>query len=146
MRGTRATDAFLLVPKLRTADVLEAKLLGMDPQRELVDGVICSRWALTLERNYEPIAIFGVRQSGHSREVGVPWFVGSNEVAKCGRALQRWSPVYIAAMLHQFPTLANVVHADNAVALRWLRRSGFRVEAARPVRAGWFHPFSMVRQ
>lgn len=82
-------------------------------------------WTATVDG--QPEAMFGlVVESALSGE-GTPWFLGSEEVYRHGRALLMWGPGIVAAMRDSTPALRNLVSARNARAIRLLRRWGFTV-------------------
>lgn len=110
----------------------------------------CERatWAAVAIVDGEPACVFGCSEFGPSLcPDGVPWMLGTDLVARHGRALQRYAPRYIAAMLRAYPRLVNLVHARNSVAIAWLRRLGFVIHEAvpHPVTGEPFHLFEMKR-
>lgn len=119
-------------------DVLAALTLSCDR----------SVWAAVALVDGQPACVFGCAQFGPSLcPEGVPWMLGTDLVALHGRALQRYAPRYIAAMLRVYPRLVNLVHARNHIALSWLRRLGFVVHeaTAHPVTGELFHLFELKR-
>jgi ribosomal protein S18 acetylase RimI-like enzyme len=96
-----------------------------------------------------PVAIGGCGQFGTlMAPVGVPWLLGTDEMRRQRRVLQRYVKAYIARMLEAYPRLINVVHADNLTAIAWLKRLGFAVSSApvaHPITGAPFHYFEMTR-
>lgn len=90
-------------------------------------------------------AIFGVVPLSMLTGLGCPWMLGTDLVVTHRRALMRDSPAYIRAMLRAYPHLVNLVHAENAFAVRWLRRAGFVLHPAEPhpKTGAPFHRFEM---
>lgn len=58
---------------------------------------------------------------------GVPWVLAMDTLLGVKRDFLRQSRIYVAPMQEKFPLLENFVHADNALAIRWLRWCGFTV-------------------
>lgn len=145
-----------------TADIAElaANLRGQDRDELLAAGfsdfggviaesIARSDWVVSATVDGRLACIFGV--SGVSESLltsyGVPWMLGTPLVASNRRALARLAPRYIHEMLRSYPTLRNLVHARNSVALGWLRHVGFTVgqQIPHPATGEPFHVFEMQR-
>ena len=76
---------------------------------------------------------------------GSPWLLGSVAMMQHIRNLVPLAAPYIAEMRRLYPVLENHVHADNRVAVRWLRAVGFVLEPAAPygLHGALFHRFTM---
>jgi hypothetical protein len=133
---TRPTEADIdeLVRCMRPQDVAECHAAGhTDLHAVIRDGVARSTWCHAVRIDGKLLAIFGVAPLGTVLDPrGVPWLLGTPELPRCRRALGRHAPAYIASMLASYPHLLNHVHAENTVAVRWLRRMGFTLHAATP--------------
>ncbi len=75
-----------------------------------------------------PHAMFGVSPISPIEDRGCPWFLGSDETYRHGRALLELGPRAIARMHASFRRLENSVSVDNSRALRLLERWGFTIE------------------
>ena len=113
---------------MRRHDRLEVAAMGRTPKAALRIGLLLSARAWTATRGGRPIAMFGVVVANAIEGVGVPWFLGTDDVARAGRALLTQAPPVLAAMLDSSPTLTNLVSAANSPAIRLLGRWGFVVE------------------
>ena len=125
--------------RLRRADVDEMALIhGVDAEALgvrlslLRASVAASRagecWAAHDSVSGEPVAVLGVAPTSWIDNEAAPWLLGTEALPRYGRDLvamardavedwsQRWS-------------LVNLVDARNTVAVRWLRRVGFDVDA-----------------
>lgn len=134
---------------LRDQDAAEL-LAGGKPDflAALQQSVKVSRWSRVALVDGVPAAAFGCAEYGILLAPdGVPWLLGTDAVARHARVLQRQGRRYIQAMLQQYPRLFNAVHAENTVAVRWLKRLGFQLRDAVPVppHGALFHPFEMTR-
>lgn len=147
-RAPTPEDLAHLAQHLRAQDQAELAAGGWsDFQRALEVSVERSRWAQVALVDGEPAAVFGCAELGTLlAPIGVPWLLGTELVPRHRRVLQRWARRYIETMLQDYPRLFNAVHAENTVALRWLKHLGFTVHppVANP-QGALFHPFEMTR-
>lgn len=148
-RAPTPADLDYLALHLRQQDLAELKASGWeDPRQALEASVNHSKWTLTAHVDKVPVAVFGCAEHGSLlAPVGVPWMLGTEGVRRHQRVLQRWARLYIAGMLEQYPRLLNAVHAENTVAIAWLRRLGFAFRPATPspTTGAMFHLFEMSR-
>ncbi len=147
-RNPTVEDILHVATHMRAADIAECMALG---ERDLVDvltdGVRRSVWSRAVLIDGEPVCILGVAPHGAllTATTGVPWMLGTDLIPQNRRALIRNAPLYIDDMLRTFSHLLNFVHADNTLAVRWLRRVGFTMHDAQPVgvNGALFHRFEM---
>lgn len=148
-RAPTPEDLDALAGRLRAQDQAELVAAGWDDFRTaLEESVRRSRWTQVALVDGEVAAVFGCAEYGSLlAPIGVPWFLGTDAVTRHRRVLQHWAPRYIEAMLQDYPRLFNAVHADNTVAVRWLRRLGFTLHPATPAppTGAPFHVFEMSR-
>lgn len=69
--------------------------------------------------------MFGVAPVSAVEGIGIPFFLGSEDVYRHGRDLLTRGPAVIAHMRQSFPILENIVAADNVRAIRLLKHWGF---------------------
>lgn len=112
---------------MRQADAIECAASGRTPLSGLRLSLKSSSFALTALVDGKPHAMMGVIPQNLAERFGVPWFLGTDEVFRHGRALLRYGPQVVALMQDSFRRLENVVSADNRCALALLRRLGFEV-------------------
>ena len=135
-----------LAANMRKADVaeiwaagrhkpLEALKLSLvvsrDPKAGLVDGrVVC---------------MFGIAAPTLMSFTGVPWLLGSEELARHWRYFLRANIPVVARMREEYDVLANYVDARNKTAIRWLKWLGFDIKEAQPYGPDGlpFHRFEM---
>lgn len=148
-RAPTPEDLAHLAANLRDQDRAELEAAGWDDYRTaLEESVRFSKWTQVAVVDGEVACVFGCAEYGSMLAPdGVPWFLGTELVTRHRRVLQRWAPRYIGAMLQDYPRLFNAVHADNTVAVRWLRRLGFTLHPATPAppTGAPFHVFEMNR-
>lgn len=141
-------DVDELVANMRAQDVAEVYATGCTDLRAAVeDGIAISVMCWTCRVDGEMAAIFGCAPGGSLLDpCGVPWLLGTDLIPPHRRILARPARHYIAQMLAAFPHLSNAVHAENTVAVRWLRKMGFVLAPAVPAATGaMFHSFMMSR-
>ena len=141
-------NARTLAANMRQQDVDEVHAAGhADLLAVIEEGIRRStmRWACHVDG--ELAAIFGCAPMGTLLDPrGCPWLLGTDLIPRHRRIFVRESRPYIAAMLAAYPSLTNAVHAENTVAVAWLRKMGFHLEPAAPIRTGaMFHVFTMSR-
>jgi len=149
LRAPTPADLTELAENLRAQDRAELDAAGWTDYAAALDvATKTSRWSRTALINGELACIFGCAEHGSLLTPnGVPWLLGTDVLPRHRRVLQHYAKRYIAAMLQEYPRLYNAVHAENTVALHWLKRLGFRVHPAIPVppNGAMFHTFEMTR-
>lgn len=149
-RRPTAADVSELVANLRDQDVDELRAAGYEDFGAIItESLARSAWAVTATVDGRLACIFGVSAAGTLLSAyGVPWMLGTSLVATNRRALARLAPRYIHEMLRSYPTLRNLVHADNTVALGWLRHVGFTIGPVvpHPNTGAPFHVFELNRK
>jgi nucleotide-binding universal stress UspA family protein len=122
--------------ELRAAEV--ADVLSM-----LGSALPDCRWASEARWNGEPIAIYGVRPvDKESPHVGVPWMLATTALAKAERAaVARQARREVRRMRAEFEVLCNLVHAENANAIRFVEWLGFDVGTKPAGPGGRFRSF-----
>ncbi len=71
--------------------------------------------------------MFGLVVASAIDGIGRPWMLGTDAIYRHGRALLQHGPGWLSRFRDSTPRLANLVSADNARAIRLLRRWGFEV-------------------
>lgn len=146
IRPVAPGDIEWFATRLRAVDVAEVEATGSTPLAGLRASVQAARFARVALIDGERVAIGGCNHAGTALvPIGVPWLVGTPALTRHGRVLQREARRYIGAMLEHYDRLANYVHADNLVAVRWLRRLGFTVHPPVPLgpHGQLFHLFDL---
>lgn len=146
-RTPQAGDVEAIVGDIREADAAECAALGVtDVAAVLNDCLARSPVSWTGTADGVPVLVMGVTPL-HSLlgETGEPWMIGTHLVRRHQWALMRRAPRYIERMLGAFPHLLNFVHAENTVAVGWLKHMGFALDEAAPhgPHGALFHRFQM---
>ena len=142
-------DGFILACNLREQDRAELDAAGhRNHHAAVMESVRRSQWVRTARIDGRVACVFGLSQGGTVLSpYGVPWMLGTPLVAQHRRALARLAPRYIRGMLRQYPTLRNLVHARNTIAVQWLQHVGFRLHRnafEHPDTGQPFHLFEMT--
>jgi len=116
-----------IATRMREADVVECRAMGHSPKQALRDGLVASTLCLTALVDGRPEAMFGLVVNSALAGEGAPWMLGTEAIYDHPRAMLRWGPRFVAAMLDSTPALSNLVSVDNARAIRFLRRLGFSI-------------------
>lgn len=97
------------------------------------------RWVIF--KNSQPVGLLGVEDAGEG--LGIPWMVGTPEMAKIKLFLCRNSAKYVEEMKKGFTKLANYVSVENKLSIGWVRWCGFTLHPPIPYGPfGYlFHPF-----
>ena len=112
---------------MREIDRLECRIGGHSPKEALRLSLYTSTLAWTVKIDGRPEAMFGVAPVCLISGEGSPWLLLTDVAARKAVTLVREGRRYSDAMQAAFPVLANVVHADNRTAIRWLQRLGYGI-------------------
>jgi hypothetical protein len=123
-------DALLLADRLRPMDRLEQRCMEPDrtPRESLLNLAQRSRRARAAYVGGELVCAYGVLPRSQLSSVGNPWFLATDTVdtsRAVRRQMARRSMDQACWVAEGFNTLWNVIHADNRVAIRWLKHLGF---------------------
>ena len=133
--------------RMRADDVIECAAMGHTPKQALREGLIASTLCFTALVDGRPEAMVGLVVASALSGEGTPWMLGTDAIYDHPRAMLRWGPRFVAAMLASTPVLSNLVAVDNVRAIRFLRRLGFRLAEDRILFAGTeFVAFSQERR
>jgi hypothetical protein len=124
-----------IATRMREADVVECRAMGQSPKQALRDGLIASTPCLTALVDGRPEAMFGLVVTSALAGEGTPWMLGTEAIYEHPRAMLRWGPRFVAAMLDSTPALSNLVAMGNARAIGMLGRWGFDI-SREPVAIG----------
>lgn len=125
VRFATEADALSLSGRLREADYREIAASGLTAEEALLSGVRSpDPTYVAVDEHDVPQLIFGTHPSGDPN-LGFIWMMASPKITECWIRLLRETPEWIERMSGSYKVLANAVHAENAVHIRWLRWAGF---------------------
>jgi len=125
-----------IAKRMRDIDRKECEAMGHSPKMALRMGLWFSQNAWTALVDGKPEAMFGIMVTSALTGDGSPWFLGTDEVYKHGRALLTWGPSFVKIIRDSSPRASNLVSADNFKAIRLLEKWGFEVKPETEVRGG----------
>lgn len=116
---------------LRDADVAELAITspGYSPDDLLRQAVELSYFAELVRVEGRPAIVYGVAPT-RVYGVGSVWMLASNDIGRIRKQFVAGCREKVEMMNRMFPVLCNWVHAENTVAVNWLRWLGFEVQAA----------------
>lgn len=114
--------------ELREADLAELDAAGVeDTVTMLLDAIPECSWARVAEWNGSPVFMYGVRPLSGG-DIGVPWMLSTVHLEKTERvAVARLARKVVAEMRAEFSVLTNMVHCENADAIKFIEWLGFEV-------------------
>jgi hypothetical protein len=137
-------DIVHVADNMRPEDVAEIKASsGLAPLECLIVGVSISPYSQAIESNGKPIAILGLAFNGSS--AGVPWMLGTPDIAKAKKSFLSASKSALNDMLKLSPALSNYVHSSNKKSISFLKCLGFDIGTPEPYGVAMepFHKFSI---
>ena len=142
-----SADIAHVAEHMRAPDRLECRLLGRHGPREaLENGVAISDWSFAAEADGQTQCIFGVGPAdGLLGDEGAPWMLGVDGIERHARKILIGTSAYLPRMQAQYETLSNIVHAGNAMAIRYLKWCGFQFSAPFAHEGESFLPFTWTR-
>lgn len=123
-----ADDAAWFAERLREADRQELTAAsGPDIEGNLREAIDRSlrRAFVASSTAFGPLSLFGFVPAGLLSSTAIPWMVGTDDIRRRARALNRFGRLYCGAALDEFDLLVNYVDARHAESIRWLKRLGF---------------------
>lgn len=145
-RPPTKSDIDYVARHMRPMDVMECRLMGgHGPHEALEAGIAHSTWCFAALVEDEPVCIFGVASEGMLDDEGAPWLLAIRGIERHARALLVGTRAYLPRMTREYETLANVVHAHNRAAIRYLKWCGFKFGAPFDHEGEPFLPFEMKR-
>ncbi|MFY0576309.1 hypothetical protein ACN28S_19855 [Cystobacter fuscus] len=150
VRPARPTDAALLAPRLREADLLEIAAVTTEKPVELLERSIrCSvPCHAVLDEQGLLLALFGAAPDGRKPEAGLVWLLGSDELEKHAVTFLRQGLYWIERLHEHYSVLGNWIDARNEVHIRWLRWCGFQLihrDESHGVQQRSFYEFVRIR-
>lgn len=98
------------------------------PLCALKQSVLVSSVAWTCLVRGVPAFMWGVTRKGCIlSDTGVPWLLGTDAILEVRGEFLKQSRAYVDRMQKGFARLENIVHAENALSIRWLRWCGFTI-------------------
>lgn len=110
---------------MRDADRAEVEAMGTTPWEALETSLAKSAQTWTLLIDDEPAAMFGVGDLNILARKGSPWLLGTDAIDRNRASFAKRSVFWRDQLLARYDILTNIIHAENAASIRWLRWLGF---------------------
>lgn len=126
-RATRE-DAVSLASRLREADLKEIQAVGVNsPESALLLGIESpDPCYVAVDQEDIPHIIFGTAPSDDPL-LGYVWMMASDGLRDSWVQVLRETRPWLERIRGHYRVLANAVHADNTLHIRWLRWAGFTI-------------------
>lgn len=149
LRPVQDGDIEYIAANVREADRIEIyESSRRDVAEALRDTVTRSERTAVAVYDGKPEAIFGVGRLSLMSDVGVPWMIGTKALTGNARKVMSVARPLLRRVMQGNEVLRNFVHADNKLAIRWLKSMGFRF--SEPIPYGWrgakFHVFELNKE
>lgn len=125
-----------IATRMRDWDRVEAEAMGHTPGEALRLGIMASVDCYTVMIDGEPEGMIGLVPKSILDGEGSPWLLGTDVIGMNPRPLLVLSRKLIGVWRDSLRNLTNLVAAENARTIRYLRRLGFTVEEERQVIGG----------
>lgn len=113
--------------RLRPGDAREIAAMDLTPLAAFEQSMTRALWANAYLIDGEVAALVGLSADSLLARIGAPWLLTGQPVDRHRKLFLQETRRGVARMRAEFPRLANVVHADYAEAIRWLRWLGFAI-------------------
>jgi len=133
VRSSIEQDIGRMKNSLRESDIQEVyAAANLTPEQALRFSYESSSMCLTVEKNKEPIAMFGISPATLISNTGSIWLLSTDGIKSIRKSFIKKSRWFINIMLSQFPLLENYVDARNKLSIRWLKWCGAKIQEPRP--------------
>lgn len=145
VRAATLEDVLYLAPRLRKADLREIFATGYkDPVESLTAGLESPDGCVVgTDPEGVPLIIGGTSPS-HEPLLGYGWMMASEDIHKHWVHVLRNTTQWINHYRKHYRVLANAVHAENTLHIRWLRWAGFHFLRRIEMNGEGFYEFAKI--
>lgn len=119
---TKESHLDIIASSMRQADQLEVFCMGKTPLGALQEAYEKDDTTLSiLDKDDIPIAIFGV---GQILDMAYIWLLGTDNVREASYVFLKESRYITQALVKPYGSAFNFVHAENKIAIKWLKFCG----------------------
>lgn len=138
-------DVISIAGRLREADLKEIYAAGhTDPAAALTAGMHDHGTVLVgVDEEDVPHMIFGVGDSG-VEGLGMVWLMAATTITDYWVQILRGTHEWVQRLGSGYSVLANMVHVDNKLHIRWLKWSGFVFLRKVEVNGHFFYEFAKI--
>lgn len=136
-------DVFDIAPRLREADLKEIRAVGVNtPEESLLEGLHSPDPCYVAVDGGTPVVITGTHPSP-VKDLGWIWMMATDDIQKHRIQIARQTRPLIKTMSGHYKILANAVHAENTLHIRWLLWAGFSILREFAFNGTRFYEFAM---
>lgn len=145
VRRATPEDAVSLAVRLREADLKEILAVGRtSPEDSLMAGVLSpDPCYVAVDEEDIPHIIFGTHPSDDPL-LGYVWMMASDGLNENWVQVLRNTKPWLERVRGHYRILANAVHADNTLHIKWLRWAGFTILREVPYKGELFYEFAKL--
>jgi len=146
-RSATLEDVAYLAPRLRPADYRELEGCGHTSAFDALAAGLApgnQAYCVVNQRDDTPTALFGVAKTP-SPDFGAVWMVSTPDLftPSIFTCVHKRARAWIEEFHAYYPILGNIVHKDNTVHIKWLKRLGFQFHGELELPTGHkFYEFS----
>jgi len=116
------SDVDYLSDNIRYMDNLECHSVGLTPHKAMMLGLIEDDITFTvIARSGNPMAMFGAGESNGNAYI---WLLGTDEIKDNRYDFLKATRKWVGIISKPYDAVCNYVHADNEVAIKWLKFCG----------------------
>lgn len=146
VRGSLEEDILSVAAKLRREDSIEVLAQGYaTPQQAITESFRASTIRFTLEKDGEPIAMFGLVPDSILGDKAAVWLLGTDDIATVKKSFCEFSRKVIKYFVGQYPILFAQVDGRYAKTHRWLEWLGAKKGAEYRLGGAVFNDFYFVK-
>lgn len=150
VRPATLFDIVYISENLRECDRVEADLMGqsISPVDRAVITMQASSCAFVGTVDGIPALAFGTIPTSMVNKSAAAWMFGTDQIYQHRRAVIRRRHDALARMTKGWDRIGNAVHAENALAIAFLKSMKFKIGPARRMfsSGAMFHPFFWERE
>lgn len=144
VRQATEEDVYDIAQRLREADLKEIRAAGYDsPEEPLLLGLRSPDSCYVAVDNDRPLIILGTCPGPHEG-LGIIWMMATDDIQKHKVRVARQTRPLVDALGARYKVLANAVHADNTLHIRWLKWAGFKILREFTFNGNRFYEFAMT--
>ena len=142
VRGSREEDILKVAARLRYEDCIEVLCQGYtDPEQAITESFRASTIRFTLEKDGEPIAMFGLVPDSILGDKASIWLLGTDDIATVKKSFCEFSRKVIKYFVGQYPVLFAQVDGRYAKTHRWLEWLGAKKGSEYQLNGAVFNDF-----
>lgn len=137
-------DVVSIARRLREADLREIRAVGeVSPEGALMAGLRSPGPCYVAVDEEAPVLIFGTHPGPYAG-LGFIWMMATDAIQKHGIQVIRQTRETIASLGRGYSLLANAVHVENTLHVRWIKWAGFTILREFTYNGNHFYEFAKI--